>query len=111
MDIATTTLDGGSAVIRVPGRLNMVGAPRFRAAIADAVGDGRRKIVVDFSETTFMDSSGLAALVAGLKVAREVGGDLRIAGATDQVESVIRMTGLDRVLRPHATVEAALGAR
>ncbi len=58
-----------------------------------------------------MDSSGLGALVASLKRARQAGGDLRIASLTPQVQMVLQLTNLDRVLRPYASVEEALGAR
>jgi anti-sigma B factor antagonist len=87
----------------------MVAAPRLRALVADTVKAGRNRIVVDLSNTEFMDSSGLGALIAGLKAARQAGGDLRIACATAQVRTVLKLTNLDRVLRPYESVEGALG--
>jgi len=66
---------------------------------------------VDLSSTEFMDSSGLGALVAGLKTARQAGGDLRIASPSAQVQTVLSLTNLDRVLRAHETVEQAVGDR
>jgi anti-sigma B factor antagonist len=107
MEISTTTLESAE-VIRCEGRLNMVAAPRLRSAIDDAVDSGSARLVVDLSGTSFVDSSGLGALVAGLKRTRQAGGDLRIAGATDQVRTVLGLTNLDRVLRPHERVEDAL---
>ena len=99
---------GGATVLRPEGRLNMVAAGDVRRAIAEVVAEGAPRLVVDLGGTTFMDSSGLGALVAGLKTARPAGGDLRIAGATDQALLVLRLTNLDRVLKPHGTVEDAL---
>jgi anti-sigma B factor antagonist len=58
-------------------------------------------------ETTFLDSSGLGALIAGLKTARQAGGDLRIARPTEAVSLVFTLTNMDRVLRPRASVEEA----
>ena len=46
-------------------------------------------------------------MIAGLKRARQAGGDLRLAGAVEQVQTVMRLTNLDRVLRPHETVADA----
>ena len=97
-------------VIRPRGRLNLLAAPRLREVVAQSVRSGRPHIVVDLSGTTFMDSSGLGALVAGLKSARQGGGNLRIACLTPQVEMVLKLTNLDRVLRPYASVEDAFGA-
>jgi anti-sigma B factor antagonist len=104
-------VDDDLAVIRPKGRLNMVAAPRLRSLVSDTVKAGCRRIVVDLSETEFMDSSGLGALIAGLKSARQAGGDLRIACPTEQVATVLKLTNLDRVLRPHTSVAGAFGAR
>jgi anti-sigma B factor antagonist len=57
----------------------------------------------------FIDSSGLGAVIGGLKTARQAGGDLRIASLTPQVASVLQLTNLDRVLRPYDSVAGALG--
>ncbi len=107
MEISTSQVDS-AAVIRCQGRLNMVAAPRLRAAIDAAVEDGQARLVVDLEQTSFVDSSGLGALVAGLKKTRQAGGDLRIAGPGEQVRMVLGLTNLDRVLRPHARLEDAL---
>lgn len=95
------------AVLRLDGRLNMVAAPRLKEAVDQVVEGGRSRVVVDMAEVTFMDSSGLGALIAGLKKARQRNGDLRISGMNDQVATVLRLTNLDRVLRAHSSVEAA----
>ena len=97
------------AVITPRGRLDMVAAPQLRSLVDDVVADGHTLLVVDFSATEFLDSSGLGAVVAGLKTARQAGGDLRIANVTGQVEMVLKLTTLDKVLRAHGTVEEALG--
>ena len=94
----------GSAVIRTIGRLNMVAAPRLRELVVLTVKDGRSRITVDLADTEFIDSSGLGALIAGLKAARGAGGDLRIARPPVQVTTVLELTNLHRVLRPYATV-------
>ncbi|MCW2812030.1 MAG: hypothetical protein JWP61_2488 [Friedmanniella sp.] len=95
------------AVIGCQGRLNMLAAPALRSFIEETLGEGHEKIVVELSGTSFIDSSGLAALIGGLKAARQSGGDLRIAAPSDQVRSVLRLTNLDRVLLPHAQVSDA----
>jgi anti-sigma B factor antagonist len=106
MDIEKSA-DGKMAVIRPAGRLNMVIAPTMRSLIESTVSGGQSRIVVDLGQTAFVDSSGLGALIAGLKVARQAGGDLRLAGVSEQVMTVLRLTNLDRVLRAHDTVSDA----
>ena len=100
-----------AAVIRVNGRLTMVNAPELRARVNDALEAGRTTVVVDLGDCEFMDSSGLGAVIGGLKVARQAGGDLRLARLTPQVVTVLELTNLDRVLRPYASVEEAIGGR
>lgn len=103
-DVEPTIHDG--ATIRVTGRLNMVAAPRFRELVTQIVGqDGRTRIVVDLAGSDFIDSTGLEALVFGLKIARLAGGDLRIARAGSQVMMVLQLTSLDQVLGHRDTVE------
>lgn len=105
-DLPTPT----SAVLRPRGRLNMVTAGDLKEAVDSAVGEGHRLVVVDLGETTFLDSSGLGALVGGLRAARAAGGDLRIARASTQVTTVLALTTMDRVFRSFASVDDALQA-
>jgi anti-anti-sigma factor len=107
--IDVRTADGG--VVLVPsGRLTVVTAPQLRTTVADRISAGDRIIVVDLSGTDFVDSSGLGALVSCLKSARQAGGDLRLVAPTEQVSMVLRMTNLDRILQPRASVDDALRA-
>lgn len=87
----------------------MVAAPAVREAVTKIVDSGRSRIAVDLSGVDFIDSSGLGALISGLKSTRQAGGDLRIAGANDQVKLVLSLTNLERVLTPYDTVENAYG--
>jgi anti-sigma B factor antagonist len=101
------SLEQDVAVIECAGRLDMRAAPRMRAILEESVQDGAVRIVADLAGTSFIDSSGLGALVSGLKTTRQAGGDLRIAAAGDQVRTVLRLTNLDRILRPYDTVAEA----
>lgn len=107
MEIQTQQPTAGLAVLRLDGRLNMVSAAQLRTCITETVDGGSLRVVVDLSGVEFMDSSGLGALIAGLKRARSQGGDLRITGVTQQVATVLSLTNLDRVLAAYPTVEAA----
>ena len=98
------------AVVRLFGRLDLVSATEVKQHLNDAVADGHTRLVVDLGEVIFMDSSGLGALIGGLKAARVAGGDLRLARAGDQVRVVLSLTTLDRVLRCYATPDDAIAA-
>jgi anti-sigma B factor antagonist len=110
MNFDTEIVDSSTAVIRPNGRLTMVSTASLRSLVTETVESGRNHIVVDLSTTDFIDSSGLGALVAGLKTARQAGGDLRIAKPSEQVRTVLQLTNLDRVLRPAASIQGAFGS-
>lgn len=108
LQVDIDTRDGGTVVIP-RGRLTMVSAKSFRETVTAEIDRGSGEIVVvDLSQTEFVDSSGLGALVACLKTARQSGGDLRLAAPSEQVTMVLGLTNLDRVLRPRPSVDEAL---
>ena len=101
------TLDTGVGVVTPRGRLNMVAARQFKTILGELVAGGTHRIVVDLAETDFIDSSGLGALIGGVKQTRQQGGDLRIARPTESVLGVLELTNLARVLRPRDAVDTA----
>ena len=107
MDIAVETSKEGIVIFRLTGKLNMVYAPALRQEIAEQTSAGHNKIVIDMSGVDFMDSSGLGALINGLKGARQGGGDLRIAAPVEQVKLVLKLTNLDRVIKTYSSAEKA----
>lgn len=66
------------------------------------------RTVVDLSGVTFMDSSGINALIAAHQGMSGAQGWLRIAGAQASVLRVLELVGLDQVIGCHPTVEQAL---
>lgn len=107
VEISKRTTASGAVVIRPEGRLNMVAAPDLRRELHEVIDSGNTRVVVDLGGTDFIDSSGLGALISGLKVARQAGGDLRIASPTLQVTTVLELTNLNRVLRAHDSADTA----
>ena len=101
------TLESGVVVVKPTGKLNMVAAPMLRKELQGVVEGGQKHIVVDLSGVELVDSSGLGALISGLKAARQAGGDLRVAAPSRQVITVLELTNLNRVLRVHPSAESA----
>ena len=107
VDFTTRTIGTNVTVIQPTGRLNMAAASTLRKQLQDIVEGGSSRIVVDLSATEFIDSSGLGALISGLKIARQEGGDLRIAATPKQVGTVLELTNLNRVLPTSESVDTA----
>jgi anti-sigma B factor antagonist len=105
MSLDSKTIAKTIAVIKPSGLLDGVKAPTFRQEIDTAIQTGCLWICVNLEEVTFLDSSGLGALVAALKSARSAGGDLYLCGLNKQVQMVFELTSMDRAFRIHETME------
>jgi len=103
----TRTTANGAVVLRPEGRLNMVAAPDLREQLHTLVRAGHTRIIVDLSAVETIDSSGLGALISGLKAARQGGGDLQIASPGEQAMAVLELTNLNRVLKTGDTADSA----
>ena len=108
MQVTVDAQPAGVAVLRLAGRLDLLSAAIVKERLAEVVAAGQRRLVVDLGEVPFIDSTGLTSLIDGLKAARQAGGDLRLARPGEQARTILRLTRLDRVLQPYATVEEAL---
>jgi len=100
----------GCAVLSVSGEVDLATAPQLRQQLVDLVTDGHRCIVVDLSGTDFLDSTGLGALVAGLKRLRAHDGEMRVVCTTPRVRKVFELTHVDRVLPLFESVDEACAA-
>ena len=108
MKISLERPDDAHIVLALSGRLDLASAPDLRAAITTTVHHGAPRVVLDLGRVPFIDSSGLGALVGGLKQARDAGGDLRIARPQPEVLDILSLMRLDRVLEPYDSLDAAL---
>ena len=85
----------------------MTAARMLREELHALVASGSNRVVVDLSGIDFVDSSGLGAMISGLRAARKSGGDLCIAAANRQAVAVLQLTNLKRVLRVSPLPEGA----
>ena len=95
------------ATLYVSGRLDAVSALDVKAALQKLVQAGQVEVIVCLRKVPFIDSSGLAALVSGLKATRQAGGTLKLSGLSEQARTVFRLTMLERVFEIYAHVEEA----
>ena len=90
-------------------RLDAFVAADFKERMASSIRGGKEWILLDLQEVEFIDSSGLGAIVASLKMLSG-NGDLMIAGATNTVSGLFKLTRMDRVFQIFADREQALAA-
>lgn len=84
-------------IIQLNGILDSTRTQEVRDCINQGIEQGAKVILVDLKEVTFMDSSGLGALVTALKAVRSVGGKLCVCSINEQVRILFELTSMDRV--------------
>jgi anti-anti-sigma factor len=89
-------------VIQPSGILDGASANQLRRDINDIVEKGTEIILVDFQDITFMNSTGLGAMVATLRAVRSAGSQLFICSLNEQVQMIFQLTKMDRVFKPLA---------
>lgn len=102
----------GYKVIRPTGDLDVYTVGSLRDAIGAMIEEDSTKVVVDLDGVPFMDSSGLGALMGGVRRLRESGGDLAIACTREQHLKLFTITGFGEGVSIAPTIEeAAAGFR
>ncbi len=86
-------------VIQPSGILDGASANQLRREINDVVENGVDIVLVDFQNITFMNSTGLGALVSTLRTVRSAGGELFICSLNEQVQMIFNLTKMDRVFK------------
>ena len=100
----------GVDVVHLPPRLVMANAGEARSELKQIIAAGSGKVVVNLAETDFMDSSGLAVIVAGLQAARKMDGDLHLAQISDTIRALFELTRLHTVFQIFDDEAAAVAA-
>jgi anti-sigma B factor antagonist len=96
-------------VIKPTGDLDVYTVGSLRDAIGNLIEEGSTKVVVDLDAVPFMDSSGLGALMGGVRRLREAGGDLAIACTREQHLKLFTITGFGEGVSIAPTVDEAAG--
>jgi len=107
MDITQNSLEADITVVCLKGRLDATASKRVKQVLHQLVENNQLKIVIDLQQVPFIDSSGLVALVSGLRLAREQNGNIVLCGVQTQAQMVFRLTMLDRIFSMHPTLEDA----
>ena len=108
MDILYQTLEADIVLVRLNGRLDATTSPDVRATLQKLLEKDQPKIIIDLQEVPFIDSSGLASLVSGLRLAREKNGVIALSGVQPQAQTVFHLTMLDRIFPIHPTYNDAV---
>ncbi len=86
------------SIVHLHGDIDLFNAAQLRACIDDLAEGGEKRVVVDMAELEFIDSSGLGALIAGMRRLRGVGGEVVLRSPRGTAAQLLEVTGLMQVL-------------
>ena len=102
-----TREEGGYAIVELSGEVDLSCSPDARAQILECL-NGGKPLLVDLSQVTYIDSSGVASLVEGFQTAKKKSLNFGLVGVSSAAMSVLQLARLDKVFPIHASVEERL---
>src|SRR4051794_34925583 len=101
-------VDGDTHVVAIAGEIDLFTAPEFKQRVSAPIDAGRTHVVVDLTETTFIDSSSLGVLIGAHRRLRRPPGARGVVCNNDAIVKTFRITGLDSVFTIVPTLDEAL---
>jgi anti-sigma B factor antagonist len=96
------------AVIALSGEVDLYSCPEFKEELLRVIGTGATLVVVDLTETTFIDSTALGVLIRGVERLKTQDGRLVVACSDPNIVKVFEVTGLDRIFTVYSSRDEAL---
>jgi anti-sigma B factor antagonist len=87
--------EGETVIVSVEGQLIAGNRQQLRDAVMSSIEAGSRRVIIDFSDTGYIDSAGLGALVSLSKKVREAGGSIRLTHLNEDLRTLFALTRLD----------------
>ena len=109
MEINTQQTNGVDIIMIDATRIDAAVAIQFKDRMREVLSSDKPRFILDLQKVDFIDSSGLGAIVAAMKLMPK-GGKLELAGLTPAVDKVFRMTRMDSIFAIHPSAEAATAA-
>jgi anti-sigma B factor antagonist len=107
MEISCKSVSSNVSIVVLNGALNARSAEEAKQTFRNLKEQGVTQVIVDLNEVPFIDSSGLAALVSGLKTLGGEASNLKLAAPQSQARLLFELTMFDRVFEIHDSVEDA----
>ena len=103
-------VDPATQVVAVRGEIDLFTAPELKQKLTDAIEGGKSRIVVDLTQTTFLDSTALGVLIGAVKRLRTREGALVIVNVDQNIAKTFEITGLDQIFTILTTRQDAIEA-
>ncbi len=97
-------------VLPLEGEIDLHVSPEVADALRTMTAKKPKRVVVDLTKVTYIDSSGLAVLIEGMQKVQEYGGKFAVAGVQESVQHILEIARLDQVFQIFPDVDSALSA-
>jgi anti-sigma B factor antagonist len=109
LDIIIRKLDTAT-ILDLNGPFVMADAPKFKASVREALDSGAKKLAFNLSQVSYLDSSGIGAIVGAFSAVKGAGAQCRFYAPSAQVLKVLKLVRLDTVLDLRPDEAAALSS-
>ncbi|GBE06894.1 MAG TPA: anti-sigma factor antagonist [Nitrospirae bacterium] len=100
----------GSPIITPTGDIDLYSSPELRAELMRLISKKTRALHVDFGNVSYIDSSGIATFVEGLKNMKSYGGRLKLIGLSEAIMEIFRFSKLDKVFEIYGNIDEAFNS-
>ena len=98
----------GVCICSLEGEVNINTSPELRKVFDDIIKSSEKKVLIDFTNVSYIDSSGLATLIEMFQRLKKIGGSLRLSNMSQKVKNVFEITKLYKLFEIFDSREVAL---
>ncbi len=101
---------GDIVILNIAGDIEFDDSIQLNETFSQSIADGNAKVVLNLKECNYIDSSGLGALVEGLKTTQKANGDLRLANLNEDFKEILMMTRIIKYFQTFDNVDSAVSS-
>jgi anti-sigma B factor antagonist len=109
VEIKTRVVDG-IVILDIDGEIDLYNAPEIKDTIKQQMDGGHKKIIINLENVSYIDSSGIGALISSLSNLKKIGGGLKIMHVYDSVRKVFELTKLTSFFEIYDSEDEAVAA-
>lgn len=102
--------DADVAILSISGSLDRSSLLHFKEQVNSYINQGRVKIILDFQQITFCDSTGLVGLLEIVNKTKELNGWLKLVSVPEKIRELMQLLGLNTIIPMQLEVKDALAA-
>ena len=101
---------GRVTIVVVEGSVDTMTSDTLAGTLKEQISRGHPLLVADFSQVTYISSSGLRTVLGTMKESREQGGDFILAGPNENIMKILEMSGVSNLIKVYPDVDQALSS-